>query len=265
MSLWDVVLLWLIAKLLPSSKGPSWPGPTGPTGPTGPGPTGPTGPGPTGPTGITGPTGPMGGTVWKPYFYIQPDAGQSLGTPYALAGEWHGKGTAWTEMYNFTKDRPLGGSLGKGSGIRDSVLTYRWLFGYKKVKGGAMQERTIVVHLSSADEVWVDPSDQAYIQQCVNTGAYTAEDLNAQRALIESKLRAAKAAGAPYGTVVTGVVGVEYGSNVADVGDKLLVPYTWPEPKHASILKRLEPIPAGTQLPGVASEKVSGDETAETI
>jgi len=107
MTLWDVLLLWLIAKLLPGT-GPKWPepkGPTGPTGPTGPGPTGPTGP--TGGTGPTGPTGPDIQTNWKPYFYKQPDAGFDLGTPYALAGAWHGKGSAWTQMYNYTKHRPI--------------------------------------------------------------------------------------------------------------------------------------------------------------
>jgi len=255
MTLWDVLLLWLVARLMGGkTAGPQWQGPTGPTGPTGQGATGP-----------IGPTGPSpGGTTWNPYFYIQPDAGASLGTPYALAAEWHGKGTAWSEMYNFTKDRTLGGALGKGINVQDSVLSYNWPFGKKACPmGGDMEARTVVVHLSSSDEVWVSPDDQAYIAKCIAKEAYSGDDLNAQRAMVAAKLRAAKAAGAPYGTVV---VGAEHGANVADVGDKLLIPWTWPEPKHASIKGRLEPIPAGTSLPGVASTRiVQGDEDVGTI
>ena len=185
MNLWDLVLLWLLTQLGGKGAGPQWPGPTGPTGPTAA--TGPTGPtaatGPTGPTAATGPTGPTGstGTDWKPYFYIQPDAGAKYGTPYALAGEWHGKGTAWIDMWNYTKGR----ILGKVSGVGDS--------------GDA--------------------------------------------------------------------------PDYADVGDKLLVPYTWPEPTAPEIIARLKPIPAGTALPvgtfkGASAgpgSGVSGDEDVSTI
>lgn len=191
MSLFDILLVWLIAKLLgPGTTGPKWPepkGPTGPTGPTGPGPTGPTGP--TGGTGPTGP-GPIVSTDWKPYFYIQPDAGATLGTPYALAGEWHGQGKAWTELYNYSQGR----------------------------------------YISD-----VPPSSPAY----------------------------PKAGYEPDGQGV--VLTPEY----AAVGDKLLVPFTWPEPGHGTIVSRLKPIPAGTTLPAAAvtlkRTVLHGDESTETI
>jgi len=186
MTFWDIVLLWLAAKIfgLKGPTGPQWPGPTGPSGPTGPkGPTAATGPtGPTAATGPTGPTGPIGTqTDWKPYFYIQPNAGDAFGTPYALAGEWNGNGAAWTDIYNFTKGRMLG----------DVGQTYS--------PGQAGQV--------------VEPP------------------------------------------------------HYADIGDKLLIPWTWSEPSAPAIVKRLSPIPATTVLPGPLGQKkaIHGDEDAETI
>ena len=191
MTFWDVFLLWLASKIFGSgTTGPTWPtpGPTGPSGPTGAtGPTAATGPtGPTAATGPSGPTGPIGPTSvgdWKAYWYIQPDAGATLGTPYALAGEWHGKGAAWIDMYNFTKNR----MLGKVSGVGDETV----------------------------------PSTPRY----------------------------------------------------ADVGDKLLIPYTWPEPTNPTIIARCKPIPAGTVLPAGTfmgasqgpGSGIHGDETSETL
>lgn len=168
------------------TPGPAWPPPPGPTGPTGPtqpggtgstGVTGPIGPikvPPIGPTGSTGPTGPTGpgknAADWKPYYYVQPDAGDKYGTPYALATEWNGSGGAWSDMYNYTQSRPL--------------------------------------------------------------------------------------KNAPAGT-----------QNYANKGDKLLVPFIWPEPTDAAILGRLQPIPLATDLPASVSGlgSVCGDENERTI
>ena len=183
MNLWDLVLLWLLTQLGGKGAGPQWPGPTGPTGPTAA--TGPTGPtaatGPTGPTAATGPTGPTGPTpgqvsqTWKPYFYVQPDAGKKYGTPYALAAEWHGQGTAWKDIYNFSKARWLSAAV---SGVGDETTTPHY----------------------------------------------------------------------------------------ADVGDKLLIPITWPEPTAPEILGRCQPIPANIKLPVVSSSGVvTGDEDFRTI
>jgi hypothetical protein len=187
MGFWDALILWFFLKYGGGSKGPKWPEPKepGPTGPTGP--TGATGPGPTGPTGATGPTGPTGADMnldWKPYFYIQPDAGDAAGTPYLMASAWHGKGDAWHDVYNFTKGRYLDEATVSGPAMR------------------VMQESTAV-------------------------------------------------------------------PNYASKGDKLLIPYEWPEPPTSVFTKRTEPIPTGTVLPAARPSKVAGecagDENAETI
>lgn len=178
MGFWDIILLWLVAKLVGSGgSGPRWPEPKGPTGPTGPGPTGP-----------TGATGPTRGTTWKPYFYLQPDAGVRLGTPYDLAANWTGKGSLWTEMYNFSAGRPIAEPMQSGEKAREDV--------------------------------------HAGHQVTNVTPAYAA------------------------------------------VGDKLLIPWYWPEPRDQSIMPRLQVMtPADLQsLPAQSySGKVSGDETHETI
>jgi hypothetical protein len=66
---------------------------------------------------------------------------------------------------------------------------------------------------------------------------------------------------------ITGSVGEEQSSpNYADKGDKLLVPFEWPETTNQTILTRLEPIPMGTALPGVpASSIVHGDDGPGTL
>lgn len=207
MTLWDIILLWLFARMSGRSSGPQWPGPTGPSGPTGPtGPTGVTAPtGPSGPTGPTGPTGAMGGTTWKPYFYIQPDAGAAYGTPFALAQEWHGKGSAWTSMYNFTQGRAMGSQV-VGS-----------LWGTIKK---AVDPRSAIPSTSIAS-----PSKS----NVVNQGAPSEQSKNVPA--------------------------------TANVGDKLLIPWTWPEPTNDTIKARLQPIPDGTTLPA----EVSGDDGPETV
>lgn len=209
MTLWDLILLWLVTRLAGGAKvEPPWPGPTGPTGPIGP--TAPTGPiGPTAPTGPTGPTGPIGPTpvaqtTWKPYWYIQPDAGSKYGTPYALAGEWHGDGNAWTQIYNFTRGRPLAQATPSGS-----------------TPGGASGDTGITSF----------------------TTPFFPE---------------------PEGT--QGKPKIVVGEDYAYVGDKLLIPWTWPEPTAPEILARCQPIPQGTTLPGVSpGSSVSGDDDITTI
>ena len=49
---------------------------------------------------------------------------------------------------------------------------------------------------------------------------------------------------------VSGVVGEEQGANYADVGDKLLIPYYWPEPTAKEIQARLIALPADYPYPG---------------
>jgi len=184
MTLWDLLLVYLLSKLFGGKEpiGPTWPVPPGREPPGG-GPPVPPGqippippveippfevpPGnipPWGePPGITAP----GGTVWKGYYYLQPDAGQAYGTPYGLAEKWTGKGANWTQMYNATRGRPL-----------------------------------------------ANAPDKRY----------------------------------------------------AEIADKLLIPFSWPETTEPKILARITPIPVGTVLPGVEqAAKLSGDEDARTI
>lgn len=104
--------LGLVMLLLRGGRGgPQWPEPTPPA-PSPPGappgvpPAPPPGAPPVAPP-VAPPSAPPQ-TTWKPYFYIQPDAGEKLGTPYALAGAWHGQGSHWTDLYNYTRGRRLG-------------------------------------------------------------------------------------------------------------------------------------------------------------
>lgn len=272
MTFWDVLLVWLLAKVLGASGGgPRWPGPTGPTGPTGTtGPTGPSPTGPTGPTGGTGPTGPAEQTVWKPYFYVQPDAGAAYGTPYALAAEWHGQGTAWTDMYNYTRGKPIAASsAGK---LKDVYASYVWKFPLTNYKLPAStffnDQRYATIAISSSGEVWLDAAAQKVLDEAAaNWGI---PDITATQKAIGDKLRSAFAGGVPYGTVVTGDGEPSQQSTVvtpdfASKGDKLLVPWTWPETTKKAILDRCQPIPSGTVLPGVKSSGVNGDECSTTI
>jgi hypothetical protein len=65
------------------------------------------------------------------------------------------------------------------------------------------------------------------------------------------------------GTVNSMKKSVVGAANYADVGDKLLIPWTWPEPSAPEILARLQPMPDGTALPGVSG--VNGDDDESTI
>ena len=221
MNLWHLLLLWLFTRGGGSSTppGPNWPGPGVPPPTTPPAtppvvtttpPTTTTTP----PADIppTPPVTPTNQTVWKPYFYVQPDAGAAYGTPYGLAGEWHGQGSAWTQLYNYTKGRPIG-----------------------QTSGGNPQ--------------YVDPGANA--KQNLNSakGAMSAVS-KTQQGAVNSLSSAMKKS----------VVGAE---DYADVGDKLLIPWTWPEPSAPAIIARLQPMPDGTALPGVSG--VNGDDDESTI
>jgi hypothetical protein len=218
MNLWHLLLLWLFTRGGGSSStppGPNWPGPGVPP-PTPPAtppvvtttpPTTTTTP----PADIppTPPVVPATQTVWKPYFYVQPDAGAAYGTPYGLAGEWHGQGSAWTELYNYTKGRPI-----------------------NQTTGGTPQ--------------YVDPNPMSPVGKTAAGRAAAA------------KTAVTQAASSAFGTK-----SVSGSADYADVGDKLLVPWTWPEPSAPAIIARLQPMPDGTALPGVSG--VNGDDDESTI
>jgi hypothetical protein len=74
------------------------------------------------------PPGPAKSTDWKPYSYTQPDAGARLGTPYALAGAWHGQGAAWTQMWNLTRGRAMSAAPDKNYAYKGDALLipYTW-------------------------------------------------------------------------------------------------------------------------------------------
>jgi hypothetical protein len=208
MNLWHLAFLWLVMQMSKGNPpGPNWPGPGVPPQPTPPQPTTPPATPPaTPPVDVppaTPPTPPKTltpNTVWKDFFYVQPDAGAKYGTPYELAQYWTGSGGDWSDMYNFTKGRPI-----------------------SQATGG-----TQYVDPASGTAVHYDPSSQT------------------------SSMKAASAKRTSL-----------HGSpDYADVGDKLLIPYGWPDLPSA-LAPRTIPIPDGTSLPGVSG--VSGEETCRTI
>ena len=123
MSFWDLLLGWFLLNMTGGKVQPKWPGPGVPPQPVPPQPVPPqpvppvpvppvpVPPVPVPPTPDVPPT-PM--SAWKPYWYSQPDAGAAYGTPYGLAQAWVGSGGRWTDLYNYTKGRPIGATKGHG-------------------------------------------------------------------------------------------------------------------------------------------------------
>jgi hypothetical protein len=160
----------------------------------------------------------------------------------------------------------MSGVVASKGGVKDTYLKSTWIIPAQTKGEKHVAQQTVIVRLSSADEVWLDKTSQDALNLAANV--YTSGQLNSTLAEIGDKLRAAKAGGAGFGTEVSGEPIVLQQSqpaptDTAGVGDKLLVPWTWPEPTAPAILARLQPIPSGTVLPGVTS--VSGYDDNTTI